>query len=504
VVAGVFSVLKVCFEKQLAGEQLLLGGCLLGFALATKAVTLPLLPAVLLLLLWKQKHWLRNNSTPWQWQTGVLLFLALGAIPYVTAWWLTENPTFPFFNAIFKSPLWAPVNFEASAFGKGIPWDVLYAVTFDSGRFLEGQAGAGGFQWLLLFAPLSYGLLIARHAKAAVLLFFSLSTVFLVFHSTSYLRYIFPAYAMLSGLIGLGLGMTEVWPRLLHRWFNVLGFFTFFLGTVFLTSGAFHGASSWKSIWSPQARTQFLETRLPIRNAVALVNMLNTGKRPVAFLSEPLSAGLDADALYVSWYNVGMQTPYFAAKTEAELARVLMDKNVEFLVNDKGWNAYGNLTAEQLALISAVSDLVWQQGPVSVRKLKASYQHGTEYLRNANFEGPEDWNMPQPALYDGATQSVKVTVASPATQSFSVISGRTFINTVRARCLDQKTQGRLQVNWSDVKGAFIQTHIDVFDCTPDWQDYAMKVTAPPGAVTATVFASGHTPVALAFKSVSFK
>jgi hypothetical protein len=412
VVAGVFAVLKVCFDSALSGQRLLLGGALLGLALATKAVTLPLLPIVLLLLMWKQSHWLPGNATPRQWQTGVLLFCALGVIPYATAWWLTGNPTFPFFNAIFKSPLWEPVNFQATAFGKGVPWDVLYAVTFDSGRFLEGNGGAGGFQWLLLFVPLGLGLVGARHAKAMVLMFFGVATVFLVFNSTAYLRYVFPAYAVLASVVGAGFAMTELWSRLLHRWFLFLGFLTFFLGTGFLTSGAFQGLSAWNSVWNSRARAQYLETRLPIRNAVPVVNAMNIGKRPVAFLSEPLSAGLDSDALYVSWYNLGMQTPYFAAKTDAELAKVLVAKGVELMVVDKGWNADGNLSAEQLALVPMVSDLIWQQGPVSVRKIKATFQHTTEYLHNPNFESTANWSLPGKDMYDSLTQSVRVSVVS--------------------------------------------------------------------------------------------
>jgi hypothetical protein len=105
-------------------------------------------------------------------------------------------------------------------------------------------------------------------------------------------------------------------------------------------------------------------------------------------------------------------TPYFAAKTDAELAKVLVAKGVELMVVDKGWNADGNLSAEQLALVPMVSDLIWQQGPVSVRKIKATFQHTTEYLHNPNFESTANWSLPGKDMYDSLTQSVRVSVVS--------------------------------------------------------------------------------------------
>ena len=174
-----------------------------GFAASAKAVTLTLLPIPLLLLAWKYRTWLGTVGLR-RLLAGVVLFLAIGTIPYVTAWWLTGNPVFPFFNGIFKSPYFPAVNFDsASIFGKGVPWDILYRATFESGKYLEAVAGVSGFQWLLLFVPAMLMLAANRQSRGIVLIFAGSSIVFLVFHSVSYLRYVFPAWAILAAAMGV-------------------------------------------------------------------------------------------------------------------------------------------------------------------------------------------------------------------------------------------------------------------------------------------------------------
>src|SRR3989304_5922643 len=74
---------------------------------------------------------------------GLFFFLGVGLIPFGTPWGLTGNPVFPFFNKVFQSFYYPAVNFDsASIFGKGLTWDILYRSTFESGKYLEANAGA--------------------------------------------------------------------------------------------------------------------------------------------------------------------------------------------------------------------------------------------------------------------------------------------------------------------------------------------------------------------------
>ena len=71
-------------------------------------------------------------------------------LPYAYAWRITGNPVFPYFNGIFKSPLFPVTNFESSLYPGGISVRDFFDLTFASGHYLEGGDGALGFAVPLL------------------------------------------------------------------------------------------------------------------------------------------------------------------------------------------------------------------------------------------------------------------------------------------------------------------------------------------------------------------
>lgn len=153
VIAGSLSLFKFLQSDKDQNIHLPVAGFLLGGALAAKAVTFTILPILLIFMVLRGRIWMRWSLVG-SVAFGLVVFFAVGAIPYATAWHLTGNPVFPFFNQIFKSPFWLAAAFEAPAiFEKGVSWDVLYQVTFHTEKFLESKPGAPGFQWLLEVAP---------------------------------------------------------------------------------------------------------------------------------------------------------------------------------------------------------------------------------------------------------------------------------------------------------------------------------------------------------------
>jgi hypothetical protein len=85
-----------------------------------------------------------------------------------------------------------------------------------------------------------------------------------------------------------------------------------------------------------------------------------------------------------------------------------------------------------------------------------------------------------------------------------VTGGHNYLNTVVQRCSNEHTIGRIQVNWLDISGSFINTDIVTYDCSMDWAERTMEVVSPENAITAVVYATGHTSVPLEFKHISFR
>ncbi|WP_230150253.1 phospholipid carrier-dependent glycosyltransferase [Pseudomonas brassicacearum] len=493
--AGTLAILKVSGftpEPRERLSQLRLAGLLLGFALATKAVTLSVLPVLLVILLLHYKAWAVQGIAKTLLLGSVALILA-GATPYVSAGYLTGNPVFPFFNAIFHSPLWPNINFEPPAtFGRGMTWDTLYRMVFKSPEFIEGRVGAAGFQWLLL-PTAAVAVLLSGNKKALCILLVSAGAMLLTFHSTAYLRYVFPSFALFSVILALPFSDARIFPRSLAI---VAGAVLILTNTRFIQAATYYGEIKPSALLSQAGRDAYLLERLPIRKMVDTVNALNTGHQPVAVFASPLMAGLHGDALYASWYNLKWKSEFDAAASPSELAQRLRRHQVSWLVID-----LKSLPQAPLDRLLTVSTSYARLGDMELRKLNDTHY---EHLLNPELSSLEGWSLTSPATYDAARKILTVSVKTPATQRVDVTPGLTYINSVSARCATTATAGRIQANWMDEQGDFITTSIETFDCTTQWETHEMNVVAPANATSVIIYASGHTDTPLAFKSLSFR
>ena len=502
VIAGSLSVFKLLHSNNDQLEYLPVAGFLLGGALAAKAVTLTILPVFLLMLVWKYRTWAQRKLSIYL-LLGLVLFFAVGIIPYATAWYFTGNPVFPFFNKLFQSPFYSAVNFDASAlYGKGLAWDAPYQVTFHSEKFAEGRMGTPGFQWLLLFFPALLVLLFSKQHRGVILFVVAVLSIAFTFHSTAYLRYIFPSFVWVAAGIGVALSTAVYSDAILCRkTLSIVGCIVVLLNLVFFKSGTFYGTLSLQSLMSSSGRDSYLNERLPVRNAIKLVNQLNVMRSPVAVFSLPLTAGLNTDALYPSWYNFQFQEKVFAATSPDAIAQVLLAKGVDYVILDSTW---GN--ADNRKVIEDATHNLAELGTsstISVRKLNNNYQFQVELLKNPNFSSQEGWVLP-PDMPGHPLGNITVSVSSPAYQVVPIKAGYRYQNSVTAQCPDRPTQGRIQVNWLDKSSSIITTNIRVFECTATSVTQAMEVKAPADALNAIVFVSGHTGIPIIFNKVSFK
>lgn len=497
-VAGSLSVFKLLQRDNNQSAHLPVAGFLLGGALAAKAITFTILPVLLLLLVIRFRTWMQRNLVVTI-SVGLLLFFVIGGIPYATAWHLTGNPVFPFFNQLFQSPFYPAVNFEsASFFGKGLTWDVFFQATFHTEKFMESKPGASGFQWLLLFSPALFVLLFSAQHKGTLLFLVATLSVALSFQSVTYLRYVLPSFAWVAAGMGIALSAASTNFPFSKKVLPVAGWLVVFLNFFFLKSGTYYGDLSLQPLTSQSGREDYLNNRLPIRSVIELVNRLNVERTPVAVFSSPLTAGLNSNGLYPIWYNHQFQAQMSKTITPAHVAQLLLDKGVSFIILDSNWDS-----AEKRKLIEIATEVIAERGSISARKLKTSYKFQTELLKSPDFSSFDGWNLPV-GLHEREAGRITVSVSSPASQLVSVVSGRRYKNSVTARCKDQSTQGRVQMNWLDLNANFISTDIQVFDCTQAESVHIMEISAPQGAVTAVVYASSHTSLPIIISMVSLK
>jgi hypothetical protein len=360
-VAGSLSLFRLITSEGRQRGDWIASGMLFGTALASKAVTFTALVVMLVPLALKIRG-LFQRSSPGDIALAAALFGGLGAVPYVTAWILTGNPVFPFFNAVFASPLYLKENFQDVRFGRGITWDVIYDATFHTEKFMEALPGAVGFQWLLLLVPAVLAVLVYRRRRAQLLFAVGCLTIVLAFQFTSYLRYVFPSFAWVAAGIGVA-ASTQLCTAFSKRVLVLLGTSVVALNLTFFNSGTNWGALSLRVLASPAGRETYIRLQIPIRYAVEFVNRLNVNRTPVAVFSLPMTAPLQADALYPNWYNYRFQDAVAEANSPGAIAALLASEGVDFLILDDNW---GSLECRQS--IEDATENVAKFGPISVRK----------------------------------------------------------------------------------------------------------------------------------------
>lgn len=467
------------------------------FSANAKAVTLPMLPVLFAYVLYRYCIFVRQGKLQ-GFVLPVTLFLVVASVPYITAFWVSGNPVFPFFNAIFKSHDFPLVNFHNWLYSSGLTWDVLYAITFHSSRYLEATTGAPGFQWLLLLPASILSIVWSKEGKSLGLLVVSIASVYMVFRSQSYLRYILPSFLFLTALIVVAVDRNRVtgWLSSLTELSVVLAII---LNVIFFTSATgTYRRFPLEVLFDDAAKVQYLASREQLRLATELVKRANLERSPVAFfVHKSFSVGLNSDALHPNWYNSKYFDKVKALRDPSSLIQLLGSYGASYVIQDEAWGA-----RDLRESIEASTDLIARFGTICVRRLKDQYRFSHELLSNVGFDTNESWAIsPGASIAEGLAV---VTVASPITQAARVIAGRLYRNEVIARCADGPAQGRVQVNWYDAQMNFVDSSGSVFDCTDAWQSYQMEVLAPRGARISVVYGGAHTDRPIQLKKVSLR
>jgi len=133
---------------------------------------------------------------------ATVLAVLIAGSSYTYAAVLTGNPILPLFNGWFKSEFFTPENFIDTRWLSGIRPDILWQLTFETGKYCECLAGTAGFQWLALAGALPIALARSRTRGVAVC---ALAGASLVFHESQYFRYFFPMLVPLLPVFAVSL-----------------------------------------------------------------------------------------------------------------------------------------------------------------------------------------------------------------------------------------------------------------------------------------------------------
>ncbi|MCX6622609.1 MAG: hypothetical protein NTY38_16370, partial [Acidobacteria bacterium] len=299
-VAGVLALDQ--FDRGGELPWLMAAAVLAGFGLSIKFGSISFsLVLLVLALLRLGKSGLPNRK---RWMAAAAGFFVLfGSWPYVNAWRLTGSPIFPFLNGVIQSPYFEPRTFVDARFRSPLSWRTLYDVTFHSHKFLEGQDGALGFQWLWLLPVLAVALAGARSKPGRTALLVAAIGWIATFSSQSYLRYIFPALPILALVMGLGwkrLGEIDPW---LGRTVGALLLVVTALNVYFVSSSSWYHKNFLLNPFDPSERQAYLDEGAPARALVERINQGGEADPRVAFFEDNPIGELRGTPYTNTWHS---------------------------------------------------------------------------------------------------------------------------------------------------------------------------------------------------------
>ncbi|MCZ2079075.1 MAG: glycosyltransferase family 39 protein [Bryobacterales bacterium] len=356
------------FRDTWQASHLYLAALLAGAALATKLLAaVYILPLSVFLL---YDLWVGIRSGKITRPARLLLitmacFILIGIQPYATALIKTGNPVFPLLNTIFHSPYFDQTGQSSDMrFRKPFQWDTLYQLTFRTEQYLEGQAGAFGFQ-SLIFLPLA-AVMLSAHWPYAGWAAMAASFIYMVavFEEQANVRYLYPVMPLLCLVIGLVFARVRQYVPRLYRLLSVTAIAVVLLNIAFLpASGWYHKDLA---LWplTGLARAAYIEGIAPVRLLIPFLNSHFPGQ-PVAFIETSDIAELDAESYVASWHDYLFARQLAGAHSAEEIHRVLKQAGAGLVIFPRPG---GSIPVSQAALEEFLSRYV---DPVAIA---AGYQ----------------------------------------------------------------------------------------------------------------------------------
>jgi hypothetical protein len=419
---------------------------------------------------------------------GFTCFLLFASQPYLTAWWKTGNPVFPFLNTVFRSPHFdATVLFTDYRFRAWFGWRTLYDMTFLTSKFMEGQNGAWGFHYLLL-TPL--GLLAVRrdwpalgHLAALVTLLFPALT----FLAQSNLRYLFPALPYLMIVAALLLVRLRSADPPLYTAAFAASLAALLLNIYFLASSAWYHKDFYLNIPFDRAGVErYVQDSAPVRKLVDHLNREHPGE-PAAFFESNQIAGLRGRAYTSSWHNEAFARRLRFAASATQCLELMNELGIRnFIAPSKE----GRLPLTQSSIRSFLDEYTEPQlsvGRYYFSRLKGEFA-GAAGQRNADLlatgllpSGPgtyDDFN-PRLRFSEGWTRDQQFAQTSGSTLTYSNAPGaavRFLFRGTRLTWLHTKAPNRGLAELT-IDGASRRV-VDLYAPAASWRSAAVLDLAP--------------------------
>ncbi|MGE5625422.1 MAG: glycosyltransferase family 39 protein [Bacillota bacterium] len=308
----------------------LVAGLFSAAALSVKMLALIMAPAFALLVLLTLAP--RRGRV---WTTKFLTIAAVvvivgGGLQYAYAYVETGNPVFFFYNGVFHSPYFQPINFVDDHWTGQYGWNLPFGLTFNTQHYSETGAGSAGLQWFMLLPSALLCLPLRDSVQARRYGFAGLWFAAVVLAPEQYLRYLLPALPFLAVLLAeLGAQPGRL-PKMLHRtcMLAALGFNLTAMQSALLRFSDLPA----EQVFRKDTRSAYLLQEAPEVAANLLINSLEKQPVNVLYISHAWGAELRGTAYYQNWYNPALNVAFTHLNDPEDLGPILTANHIRYIV----------------------------------------------------------------------------------------------------------------------------------------------------------------------------
>ncbi len=488
------------------GAWLYVAAALLGAALTFKVMSVF---AALAVGVWFVLDCRRGRFPGWRTTARALaVAVALACPPYLGALWLTGNPVFPFFNNLFKSPFYDTLQaFTNPMYVRSLDWGALYALTFDTAKFLETDKPGGFGLFLLPLLPAGVALL---RPRSSALVWASLCLTLFVFvaiySSQAYVRYLYLPYTLamlvIAGAIeavrqppAAGLANSRLWVGALTL--AVLATVTLQLYLMPAASNL-NGSLCFRCATAPEARQAYVDRYAAERSIAEMINKRYREPRVgMMALNRPLGGIIAGYVRSDSWHDVD-STRAFTVATDGDAIAAWARRLELSLFVFPGYEGPASMRDSVRQFRSRYTRTIFSAGDMDLATWKDAGPLLAEF--SGSLTGWSGASARTPLQADG---SVRVTANDQLRQVVPVVAGNHYRTTATGRCEGPANALRLQTTWLDAAGKLVGMSIRAKPCVASFQEFETGAVAPPHAASAVVHLSGHSEQAVYVGRLAF-
>lgn len=434
---------------------------------------------------------------------SIIVFIVVGAFPYIASWAITGNPVYPLMNHVFKADGFPVTLFPAPYQGE---WSLslIPSLAIHTYKHMESGIFAFGLHHIIFGLPALLIIPFIKNYPLRLPIIFIGIFIVASFSGTQNARYIIPAIPILClsylSLIYSELNLMVIGVNKLIIYI-CLGVTLVFLPSAnwqmrYVTVGA---------LTKPTGRIQYQNTFMPERAIFSAINVMTRGEKCLILsASRPFSCGMLSNFAFGSWYDNSNSSNLLFSKNAFDIYTHMLKANISYIAAIDPISNYNLRPIQQF--IDEYCDVAYAfDNGVKLYELTGSKNKNPTPIveLSSAFTRNSQWNVAGSPKFEN--NQITVTDKDFLTHLIDVKGRKSVTIELSASPVAplDATIIRVQINWLGSNNKILRPDIYVVNLT-DSAKISKKFRIPADCSHGIVFVNAHSSTPALFKMLQVK